>query len=247
MRLKIELIQNKCEGLDMNYNYYLSSLCYYFIEKSNKDFACKLHNEGFESGNKVFKLFTFSNLICSKYEIDGSYITFKDVVYWYVSSPIEEFILYFAQSLLDEGVVKVGNVEFNVLDVELMKSPSFKGRMKFKAVAPIVVNTGNIEDGEFKQYYLSVEDEKFKENIKNNLIRKYYAIHKCLPDNLNFSMTILNADKCSRGKRIKIKNSFIKGYMPLFQVEGSEELIKVGYEAGVGSKNSQGFGLVEIV
>lgn len=246
MRLKIELTPLKYQSININYNYPLSSLCYTFLNKSNIDFANKLHNEGFKVGNKNFKLFTYSQLFCKLYEIKDAFITFKDRVTWYVSSPIDNFILYFAQTLLSECTITVNNLKFEVINVEVMKQPEFKSKMLFKCLSPIAVNTGAVVNGEFKQYYLSVEDEKFKENIKNNLLRKYFALTNKLPHDLNFHMRILNIDKCNKGKRINIKNSFIKGYMPIFEVSGSTELIMTGYETGYGSKNSMGCGMVEV-
>jgi len=246
MRLKVNLELLNDKAIDINYNYYITSLIYKFISKSNIDFANTLHEEGYSAGGKKFKLFTYSTLICHKYEIKESYILFKDIITWYISSPVNEFILYFAQSLLNEGTVNISEGEFQVLNVEVLKSPQFKNKMMFRCLSPIAVNTGTVVEDEFKQYYLSPENEKFIENIKNNLLRKYFALTNTLPNDLNFEMKIVNLDKCIKGKRINIKNSFIKGYNPIFEIKGSEELIKIGYEAGFGSKSSLGMGLVEV-
>lgn len=247
MRLKITLKPIKSKPMNINYNYYLSSLCYKFLHKGNKKFAKMLHEKGFESGGKKFKLFTFSQLFCEKFKIDDTYITFLDCVNLYVSSPINDFILYFAQALLNEEIINIGGVEFIVENVEVLEQIKLKDRMIFRSISPIVVNSGQFVNGEFKQIYLSIDDERFEENLKNNLIKKYFALYKNLPRNLNLDINILNEDKYKKGKRIKIKNSFIKGYMPTFEVKGSEELILMGYEAGYGSKNSMGCGMVEVI
>lgn len=247
MRIKITLKPEKEKNMNINYNYYLSSLCYKFLNKSNRDFAAMLHEEGFEAGEKRFKLFTFSQLLCKKVHIEGTYITFNADVIWFVSSPLSEFILYFAQTIMLEESIEIGGVNFEVANVELLKPAEIKNNMKFKCLSPIAVNTGCMVDGEFKQYYLSVDNEKFKDNIKNNLIKKYYAFNKRLPKDLNLDMRILNIHECLKGKRINVKNSFIKGYMPVFEISGSPELIEIGYEAGYGSKNSMGCGMVEVI
>ncbi|EYE89391.1 CRISPR-associated protein Cas6 [Fervidicella metallireducens AeB] len=247
MRLRITIKPIKNKAMNINYNYYLSSLCYSFLNKGNKNFAKMLHEEGFEASGKKFKLFTFSQLFCERYKIDGTYVTFLDCVNWYVSSPINEFILYFAQALLNEEKINIGGVEFLVENVEVLEQIKLKERTIFKSLSPIVVNSGEIINGEFKQIFLSIDNEKFKENLKNNLIKKYFALYKSLPKNLNLDINMLDKDKYKRGKRINIKNSFIKGYMATFEVSGSEELILMGYDAGYGSKNSMGCGMVEII
>lgn len=245
MRLKVTLKPLEDKFIDMNYNYYLTSIIYKLLNKSNAEFANILHNQGYSVGDKKFKLFTYSMLNCSKYKIDGSLIQFQDKITWYISSPVNNFVLYFAQSLLDENKIKIGEAEFLVLNVEVLKSLEIRNNMMLKCLSPIVVNTGMVIQGEFKQYYLSPENEKFVENIKNNLLRKYFAFTHKLPADLSFEMKIINIDKCLKGKRISIKDSFVKGYTPIFEVKGSEELIKIGYECGFGSKNSMGLGMVE--
>lgn len=247
MRLKITLKPKQVKEMNINYNYYLSSLCYRFLAKSNSNFASMLHEKGFAAAEKKFKLFTFSQLLCKRTQIEGSYIIFKDYVIWFVSSPLSEFILYFAQALLVEESFEIGGVEFETINVEVLKPKEITSNMIFKCLSPIAVNTGTIIEGEFKQYYLSVDDEKYKDNIRNNLIKKYFAFKNLLPKNMSLDIKILNLDECIRGKRINVKNSYIKGYMPIFQTNGSIELITMGYEAGYGSKNSMGCGMVEVI
>jgi len=38
----------------------------------------------------------------------------------------------------------------------------------------------------------------------------------------------------------------VRGYVFTFRLEADRELLKVGYEAGVGEKGSLGFGFVEV-
>jgi CRISPR-associated endoribonuclease Cas6 len=44
----------------------------------------------------------------------------------------------------------------------------------------------------------------------------------------------------------EIRGINIRGWLAPFTVEGSKELIELGYEAGFGSRNSMGFGMAEV-
>ena len=46
---------------------------------------------------------------------------------------------------------------------------------------------------------------------------------------------------------MKYRETVIKGWMGRFVLKGNRKLLKLGYECGIGSKNSQGFGMVEVV
>ncbi|TKK66635.1 hypothetical protein FC093_16495 [Ilyomonas limi] len=48
--------------LTFNYSYPLSAAIYKIIERADSQFAHFLHNEGYTTGNKHFKLFTFSDI-----------------------------------------------------------------------------------------------------------------------------------------------------------------------------------------
>jgi CRISPR-associated endoribonuclease Cas6 len=66
-----------------------------------------------------------------------------------------------------------------------------------------------------------------------------------MPIKYDFSISPLNTKKLK--KRVVIyKDYVIKGWDGEFLVEGSKELMDIAYNAGIGSKNSQGFGCVEI-
>jgi len=46
---------------------------------------------------------------------------------------------------------------------------------------------------------------------------------------------------------IKYKNVYVKGWMGIYDVETTPELLELAYYTGLGAKNSQGFGCFEII
>lgn len=57
--------------LPLNYQYELSSFVYTAIHRSDANYSTWLHQNGFIADNKQFRLFTFSHLQVSKYNITG--------------------------------------------------------------------------------------------------------------------------------------------------------------------------------
>ena len=48
-------------------------------------------------------------------------------------------------------------------------------------------------------------------------------------------------------KIIRFKGTVIKGWMGTFEVRLPEPYFTLAYEAGLGAKNSQGFGMIQVV
>jgi len=247
MRLKINMASRKEQRLDLNYYYFLSSLVYKHLESSNKGFSKMLHDEGYVLHNKSFKLFTFSQLLPRKFIRKENFMVLNGDVTWYVSSPVNEFILYLAEALTSENNVKIGDCSLDIIEISVLKEIEFGRTMKFRSLSPIVVTTMEEIDQKVKPRTVSIEDKKFVENIKNNILRKYFILNKTLPDDMSFHISFDNIEKYSRGRLIRFKDTYIKGYQAPFSFEGNPELIKVAYEAGIGEKNASGMGFIEAV
>jgi CRISPR-associated endoribonuclease Cas6 len=232
---------------DMNYFYYLSSLIYRQLENSNRDFSAMLHDKGFTLNNKSFKMFAFSRLLPEKFKREDNFIILDGRITWYVSSPIEDFILYFADAITSDSCISINNCILSVESVSLIRGIEFKRNMRFKPLSPVVVTEGRDVEGRIKPRTVPVDSPKFVENIKSNLLRKYFILNNSLPDDMDFYIKFSDMDKYLKGKLINYKGTYIKGYMAPFDFKGNTDLIKVAYETGLGEKNSQGMGFLEEV
>lgn len=246
MRIKVVLQSLQNQTIEINYNYYLTSLIYNILSESDVDFSAQLHSKGYSLGNKNFKLFCFSRLFSSNYTVDRDKLILRDKVVWYVSSPIKDFILHFADGLLKKQTVKIGEGEFYIASVSILKELVFTNEMHFRSLSPITTNTVEIVNGERRTVSCPISSPKFYENIKNNLIRKYFLLHGTLPENMSVEITIDGKYANDKGKLIKYKDTYIKGYQVPLTIKGDPKLIEVAYECGVGEKNSAGFGFIEV-
>lgn len=89
-------------------------------------------------------------------------------------------------------------------------------------------------------------ENEFEQLIRDNLIKKYIAFYNIEPSDTSFKLVPIK-NKNLKENIILYKGIVIKGWSGEFDIEGSEELIKIAYDAGLGSKNSQGFGCIELI
>ena len=250
MRIKILVDVGDGLTLPINYNYPLAGVIYRFLAESDPEYASFLHNEGYLAAEKRFKLFTFSQLMAERRRITGDKIHFRSTLTWYVSSPVERFLSHFADTLLIEGRLTLGQRQLPIRDVTIPRIPRFQSEMQFRCLSPIVMSTVREHNGKQAMHYCLPDDPALSELIRQNLIRKHEAILGRVPndDTLSFAFDKSYIDR-RHGRVTRLvdyKGIKIKGVMCPFRVSGSVALIQIGYECGFGDKNSAGFGMVEV-
>jgi len=203
-----------------------------------------LHEKGFEYGGRRFKLFTFSRLFGHFRRVHDE-LVFHGPVTFYVSSPVEKFINEVASSLVKKGVFSICGEELPVREIHVLEKPFFDERLIFRTLSPITVYSTLMKaDGSKKTYYYSPYESEFNELLKRNLMKKASILHKRFSE--DFKIIPLNRKKC-REVIVKYKGTVIKAWEGIFKVKGDPELLEVMYDAGLGSKNSAGFGMMEVV
>jgi len=252
MRIKVLLENPEKIELPVNYNHYLSSAIYGYLNHSDAEYAFFLHEEGYTTPKgKRFKFFTFSQLQAEKRRIVGDKIQFlSPSMTWYVSSPSESFLGNFAAALLEHRKLDIAGTKLRLKDVFIPKSPRFFERMCFTCLSPITISTVIERDGQKIAHYCRPDEKQFSEKIRQNLIGKYEALHEQLPSSDDFRLEFDAEYQKRRGGRItkliKFKDIDVIGVMAPFNVEGNPGLIQIGYECGFGDKNSAGFGMAEV-
>ncbi len=245
MRVRITFQAKENITLPPNYNYMVQSLIYRHIDKKLSNF---LHEKGFLHGKRTFKLFTFSRLqgkikfLSSKrlFEINPPFSLV-------ISSPVEGFLESLAENLLKTGLVKINGQQIYFQSINVYSTPQFNKTAKIKMLSPMTMYSTLLSpDGKRKTYYYSPFEKDFSRLMEENLKKKYEVIQHKKADSLEFS---IEPDRVGKGdeKIIDYKGTVIKGWMGTYKITGSPELIKIAYDTGLGSKNSQGFGCFEVV
>lgn len=239
--------------IPLNYQYAASSLIYKILSNSESDFSEWLHKNGFSDDKRRFKLFTFSRLFVPRYSIEGSYLKiFSDTIEWYISFLPERSTQEFVQGLFKEQTFELGDrrakIRFRVQGIEMLPFPIFKETMIFETLSPACIVR---QENDGSEKYIAPDHPDAAEIVKRNLLNKYRAFygHDFPVSDFPFILKILNKPRSSL---ITIKEgtpqeSKIRGYMCRFELTAPVELMKIVYETGLGSKNSQGFGFLQEV
>ncbi|MGC8588558.1 MAG: CRISPR-associated endoribonuclease Cas6 [Hydrogenobaculum sp.] len=249
MRLKITFSAYKeYVKLPIHYNKIVQSMLYKSLPEELSNF---LHNLGFYYNNRPFKLFTFSRIFSEKFYIDKSSkigfkntasISYKSPIHLYISSSVNYIVENWGQFLIKKSDVRLYK---NIVYIESMESVSFeafKEEMTVRTLSPITVYRTFENGRKYYRYYAPIEKE-FEELIKENLRKKYHIITGKDIKEFPISISPINTKKVL----LKYENFPIEAYDGTFKIKTDPEMFKVIYDAGFGAKNSQGFGMIEVI
>ncbi len=241
MRVTLELGYDGKLSLPIQYNYLLQGFLYGNI---TEELGAFLHDEGFVHGKRRFKMFTFSRLR-GEYELKGDRIEFcSQPVRLTISSPYGRFIEEFANTLLRREELELGGQGIYVGSIRVHPEPEIGTEMMIKTLSPVVVySTVQTKEGKKKTYYYSPYEAEFVDLMDNNLRKKYAAFFGKDVRARKLKMEIAGRPE---EKIVKYRETVIKGWMGRFVLKGNKRLLKLGYDCGLGAKNSQGFGMVVV-
>lgn len=236
-RVKITFASEKPVLLPVNYSNLLQSYIYNTFTVELAEF---LHNKGFKNQGKVFKLFTFSKLF-GKYKVYQKTISFSSPFYFYFSTPLDIIIDSFSSEILKKIEGKIGN---NVVFTESIEFEEIKlsNEMAVKTLSPITVHLSEITpDKKVILRYLSPEEENFFKLLKDNLLKKSLVV---LGDYGSNDIELIPISRKWKKVVTFFKKTPIVGWEGTLLLRGDERIIGIGLTAGLGSKSSQGFGMV---
>ncbi len=243
IKITIEPFKDKKILLPRHYNYLIQSFIYKNLQRQ---IAEKVHNEGFIYEKRSFRLFTFSRLF-GEFENSGENLIFKNNCVLYIASPVTKILESFATSLAKKGNIKIGNNNLQVSSIEVLFSRKYESPVYVKTLSPITVySTLLTKEGKKKTYYYTPFEEEFNRQIRDNLLKKYAALFgKNTTQNFDFHIA---PEKVSKRNEhiIFYKYTVIKAWSGIYKIGGANELLEVAFDCGIGAKNSQGFGMIEV-
>lgn len=239
--------------LPEHYNYIVQSYLYASLSTA---LASRLHDEGWEFGKRRFKMFVFSQLSAGKIQrqmrssdapgtAPAPLVRVSSPCWFFVSSPEEQILQELAQSLLRSGEGRLGNNAVRVTSVSLLAplqlEPDRVHTIRVRTLSPITVYK---TDEQRHTVYFSPHDAAFAAYVRENARRKFAAYMGREPNLTGFDIHSLGSD--DHAVTVIFKGTRIRGYAGRFQLSGSGELLRFLYDAGVGSKNSEGCGMIEV-
>lgn len=245
--------------MPLNYQYAVSSWIYRKIQEADPEYSLFLHQNGYESGDRRYKLFTFSKIESYPYAIIGDRMELKGdfasiILSFMADRAAENAIRGIFQDQIMPIKDPIGGVEFRILRIEAAPYPEFSEEMTYRTISPICISFRSLMDKQPK--YLHPDDGRYRDLMIANLVRKYAALQlaeagaiMATSDSpaIAFEMVSPPRQKLTTIKPYTGEESKVRAYEYRFRLKAPIELQKTGYYAGFGEKNSMGFGCVEIV
>lgn len=266
MRLEINLKPLKVLDLPIHYNTHLRGFVYKHLEPKVSD---RLHQTGFVSNNKNYKMFTFSR-------INGKFktyhcknkrqkrISFDDTInIGFSSIDLEDIVtskqkanadtlLSFAERLLSSNeLVQINNIDCDVDSVNIKKTPLVDTSLpiKIKMLSPITLHkTFSYTDSSKGTHYYHPFDELWESKLISNLLNKANALGWEVPPEKTKTMRIV-PKRVNRDNKVIVndKGFWIEAWFGEFELVLPEDLFWLAYKAGLGARNSAGFGMFEVL
>lgn len=248
MRLVIKFEpENGYLKLPVNYNHILQG---FILRTLKKGLADWVHNEGYTYGKRRFKLYTFSRLFADekKYDPESKTITFGGQIILKLSSVDVEILENFAAYLVKEGRIVLNRTKCIFNSIEVERPFEVNGPVRIKTLSPITVyRTLYTSEGTRKTYYYTPFEKEFGELIMDNLRRKAKAYFgdKKIPELEGYIKPV----RVTKRHEIitKFKGTIIKAWSGIYELHLPEPWFMLAYNAGLGTKNSLGFGMIDVM
>lgn len=223
--------------LPLNHRYQMQSAIFKKLHEVHaSDFW---HDEGFGEARR-FKPFVFGELT-GKYSIqkEEKTITFSGKVSFEIRSVDTSFMENLKRSFDTSARFTLTDRVLSVTECRLETYHVPKNAVHFKTLTPVCVHQ-TTEDR--KTRYFSPDEPEFTDGLLLNFKHKYETITKKPAPEIEISPTGAHKKLVTRYKGI-----WITGYRGTYEIHAPEEALNFIYHAGLGEKNPQGFGLLEVI
>jgi len=234
-------------ALPVQYGPLLQGLVYRQME--NPVLRSYLHEQGFALGKRRFKLFTFSRLTgrAVSYDRVSGRLVLTPPLRLVVCSPIPFILQELGTGFLRQGRVRLGDVFLEVKEMATAAPRATGQAIRVRMLSPLVTySTLSGTDGRSYTYYYSPFEPRFEELVGANLAKKHLLIHGRPAPGDGFGIRPVRVE--DRDLKItRYKETVIKGWMGEYELRGDPGFLQVALDAGLGAKNSQGYGCCELV
>ncbi|RMH07811.1 MAG: CRISPR-associated endoribonuclease Cas6 [Aquificota bacterium] len=239
MILRLEFVAEENIELPKSYNHILQGFFYKNMPKIISHF---IHDVGFAYGKRRFRLFTFSKVIGKLLKKAQGKVVYEPKITLYFASPFAQVVSSSAHVFIKKESFFLDSNKLYLASVEAI-NPPISTTIKVRCLSPITVYKTPI--GEKRFVYLSPWEEEFYRIIKQNLLKKYEIVYNKSYDGV---LEIKPVElKKSYKKKVVYKGTLIVAWEGYYELSASQEMLKLALEAGLGARNSQGFGMVEVV
>lgn len=225
-------------SIPLNYHHQLQSLFFNMFKNGG---ATGFHDK--EDSQNNFKFFTFSCLRGGNITDDKKKLLFESEMNVVLRIADEKLIQAFEKAVYTPLNFFDQQISIKAYRVDFIRFSSSK--YKIRTLSPIELH---ITDESGKTTSVSPFDDNFKKLIKENFKRKYASYYNSEPLS-DIDIEIADNSKIKKYVTLykKENNIYVTAYSGDFIISGDAEYIKFLYYCGLGSRNSSGFGLFDII
>lgn len=250
MRVAIHLRPLETLTLTPHYNEVLQGFIYHNMDRA---LARQVHNQGFTAGTRTFRLFTFSRL-----QGEGRYdAATKKLVFapgtnlsFQIASSQAELLASLADTMLKASEVRLAMASCAVREIAVPPPPPrTSGVVAVRALSAITAySTDTQVNGRKRTRYYAPHDAVWPAQITANLRHKALAAgwDSVVLETLETRISPLRIRPQDR-KVTYYRDTVIEAWMGTYRLELPPALLELALDTGLGSKNSQGFGMVEVI
>lgn len=229
--------------LPVNYHHILQGIVYNSLAHGQPQGTClaeSLHDNT-EGLKREYKFFQFSE-ISGHYSFYNRKLTFDNTMSWEIRTPDRHIIMAIKRGIEENGI-KYGDIEVDNVRVELTDNTIEFDEICIRMSTPICVYSTDPETK--KTYFYSPDEDEFYEGMCDNFVRKYEAYSGNVP---NGTIEIEPLNVFQKDKYVtKYKGFYISGWRGEYILRGNRKYIDFLYQTGLGAKNSQGFGMFNVI
>ena len=233
--------------IPIGYHHQVQSLIYNLLRKGGRE---ELHDKGLCFGSRGYKLFTFSSLRGGKVIREQKKLYFENRAFLDIRSVDPDFCDSLLSGLQSKEQINLCGFHLSVESVKINDIPIVKSTVNIKMLSPLSVHK---TDENSHTEYMSPLDAAFADEINANFVRKYYAfygknpISKIVIKTKSVGMRDKYITLYKKAEKPNQKDIYITGWRGEYELSGLPEYLNFLYYCGLGARNSDGFGMFEII
>jgi len=249
MRIILTLHPKAKLVLPVHYNHILQGMIYRHLDEALAEWY---HDTGYTFEKRNFKMFTFSRLFGRNrtYNPRRKSLCFKGPVILRLGSVHHDFLHSLVTHFMRNKGITLRNQFCHIHSIAVEKPIEPTLPATIRCLSPITVySTFTQDDGRKYTQYYTPDDPEFAHLLADNLRRKALALYgedielPPIPDDFIRPLKVNPRDQVIT----QFKGIWIKGWMGTYQINLPQPYFDLAYQAGLGGKNAQGFGMIEYV
>ena len=221
-------------NLPINYSYMLQSILYKSLT-DHRALGNYLHDRS------EVKLFSVGP-IKGKYRIKDKRITFIEKISFEVRCP-NPIVLQLMKQYIDREGINYNNQHYSNIQTKLRDETIESEDVMIEMMAPICVYQTDFESK--KTHFFRPDEEEFYEQIILNFYRKYESCFGVRPES---GIGLYPVEVTRKDKVVtRYKGMVLSGWKGTYRLVGKRKYLDFLYQTGLGTKNSQGFGMFSVI